>query len=187
MEPKRMNQLAERYEDLQDTMLAARIAAHDQKAVRIVVERCNQRLFRTAWSILKDRTEAEDIVQSTYLHAFTAIGGFEGRSSLATWLTRIAINEALQRRRSLDRRTARLAAAGVADLQQHRNQIMQEPAYSSTPDVELGRAQIKAVLETAIAELPEDFRMVFLLCEVEGLSTVARRLRSPVGVNFDGR
>ncbi len=166
-----MNQLAERYEDLPDTMLAARIAAHDQKAVRTVVERCNQRLFRTAWSILKDRTEAEDIVQSTYLHAFTAIGGFEGRSSLATWLTRIAINEALQRRRSIDRRTALLAAAGVADLQQHRNQIMQEPAYSSTPDVELGRAQIKAVLETAIADLPEDFRMVFLLCEVEGLST----------------
>lgn len=165
-----MNQLAERYEDLPDTLLAARIAARDEKAVRIVVERCNQRLFRTAWSILKDRTEAEDIVQNTYLRAFAGIGSFEGRSSLTTWLTRIAINEALQRRRSRERRAARFAEAGVSDLQEHRNHIMQESAYSSTPDIELGRAQIKTVLEAAIADLPEDFRMVFLLCEVEGLS-----------------
>ena len=64
-------------------------------ALRQVITANNQRLFRAAWSILKDRGEAEEAVQSAYLKAFARIGEFEGRSALSTWLTRIAINEAL--------------------------------------------------------------------------------------------
>lgn len=165
-----MSALAEDYASLPDAVLASRIAAHDTRAVRIVVERCNRRLFRTAWSILKDRAEAEDIVQSAYLRGFAAIGTFAGRASLATWLTRITINEALQRRRALERRRAQLAAASVADLGAYRSRIMPGSAQPCTPDAELGRAQIRTMLEQAIADLPEKFRMVFLLCEVEGLS-----------------
>lgn len=165
-----MHALAEDYASLPDTVLASRIAARDGKAVRIVVERCNQRLFRTAWSILKDRAEAEDIVQSAYLRGFAAIGAFAGRSSLMTWLTRITINEALQRRRALDRRQARLAAAAVTDLGAYRGRIMHGSMQSCAPDAELARAQVRAMLEQAIADLPEKFRTVFLLCEVEGIS-----------------
>ena len=80
------------YDSLDDPTLAQRIALRDPAAVRLVTERNNQRLFRAAWSILKNRTEAEDAVQSAYLRAFAAITSFEGRSSLSTWLTRIAIN-----------------------------------------------------------------------------------------------
>ena len=83
---------------LSDSELASRIAARDVAAVRLVTGRNNQRLYRTAWSILKDRSEAEEAVQDGYLKAFDAIGTFAGRSSLSTWLTRIVVNEALSRR-----------------------------------------------------------------------------------------
>src|SRR3546814_2381793 len=96
------------YETRSDLDLAADIAARDPIAVRLVTGRNNQRLFRTAWSILKDHDEAEDAVQSTYLEAFAAIGGFAGKSSLSTWLTRILINEALGRVRANKRWRSRL-------------------------------------------------------------------------------
>src|SRR3546814_8805868 len=93
--------------ELSDLELASRIAARDRAAVRIVTERNNQRLFRVAWSVLKQREEAEDVVQSTYMRGFAAIGSFAGRSSLSTWLTRIANNEALGRARAAQRRRKR--------------------------------------------------------------------------------
>ena len=76
----------------------------DPSAVRVITRRNNQRLYRAAWSVLRDRAEAEDAVQDAYLKAFAAIGGFEGRSSLSTWLTRIVINEALEHRRTAEKR-----------------------------------------------------------------------------------
>ena len=91
------------YETLSDLDLTGLMAARDPAAVRLITQRNNQRLFRTAWSILKNRAEAEDAVQSAYLHACAAIGDFEGRSSLSTWLTRIVVNEALGRARAARR------------------------------------------------------------------------------------
>ena len=93
------------YATLSDSELASRIATRDVAAVRLVTGRNNQRLFRTAWSILKDRSEAEEAVQDGYLKAFDAIGTFAGRSSLSTWLTRIVANEALSRRSRAQRRS----------------------------------------------------------------------------------
>ena len=89
---------------LSDSELASRIAARDVAAVRLVTGRNNQRLYRTAWSILKDRSEAEEAVQDGYLKAFDAIGTFAGRSSLSTWLTRIVVNEALESKSIAQRR-----------------------------------------------------------------------------------
>ena len=91
-------------EKLDDPSLARLVAARDGDAVRLVMQRNNQRLFRAAWSILRNRVEAEDAVQSAWLRAFAAIRRFEGRSALSTWLTRIAINEALGRERAARRR-----------------------------------------------------------------------------------
>ena len=79
------------YATLSDSEFASHIAARDVAAVRLVAGRNNQRLFRAAWSILKDRSEAEEAVQDGYLKAFDAIGAFAGRSSLSTWLTRIVV------------------------------------------------------------------------------------------------
>ncbi|WP_184094186.1 RNA polymerase sigma factor [Sphingopyxis panaciterrulae] len=156
--------------ELSDLELASRIAARDRAAVRIVTERNNQRLFRVAWSVLKQREEAEDVVQSTYMRGFAAIGSFAGRSSLSTWLTRIAINEALGRARAAQRRRRRLDATSVVDLNDYRNSLMRGSMQGDKPDAELARGQIRAMMEAAIERLPQEFRTVFVLREVEGLS-----------------
>jgi len=158
------------YLSLDDAALARLIALRDPEAVRLVTQRNNQRLFRAAWSILKDCDEAEDAVQSAYLQAFRAIGGFEGRSSLTTWLTRIAINEALGRARAARRRRDQLEASSVTMLDDYREKLMQGSVSAAAPDKELARTQVRLLLEQAIAGLPADFRLVFVLREIEGLS-----------------
>jgi RNA polymerase sigma-70 factor (ECF subfamily) len=158
------------YESLSDLELARLIAARDPAAVRLVTQRNNQRLFRTAWSVLKNREEAEDAVQSAYLGAFRAIGGFEGRSSLSTWLTRIVLNEALGRARSARRRRAGLDAGSVVHLDDYREKLMRGSLAGAAPDAAVAREQMRALLEKAIGALPEPFRLVFVLREVEGLS-----------------
>ena len=102
---------------LDDAELAGLCAARDGEAAKHLITVNNQRLFRTAWSILKDRSEAEEAVQAAYLSAFAKIGGFEGRSSLSTWLTRILVNEALGRLRARRRRQAHLEQQCVTMLE----------------------------------------------------------------------
>src|SRR3954468_5263007 len=155
---------------LPDIELARCIAAGDRAAVRLLTERNNQRLFRAAWSILKNREEAEDAVQSAYLNAFAAIGDFAGRSSLSTWLTRIVINEALGRARAAKRRRERLDASSVVHIDEYREKLMRGSSSASAPDAALAREQMRALLEKAIGDLPESFRTVFVLREVEGFS-----------------
>ena len=96
------------YRSLADADLARRCADRDAGAIGHVIAANNQRLFRTAWSILRSRPDAEEAVQAAYLAAFANIGSFEARSSLSTWLTRIVVNEALGRRRSDERRKRHL-------------------------------------------------------------------------------
>ncbi|HSQ95423.1 MAG TPA: RNA polymerase sigma factor [Croceibacterium sp.] len=145
-----------------DIELARRCAAGEEAAVRLVTTANNQRLFRAAWSILREQSEAEDAVQTAYLKAFASIEQYEGRSALSTWLTRIVIHEALRRSRTASRRRSRLEAEGVTMLNDHRK--------IDAPDEALAREQLRKIMETAIAALPEAFRTVFVLREVEGLS-----------------
>ena len=158
------------YERLDDAALAARLAARDPLAVRLITARNNQRLYRAAWSILKNRAEAEDAVQSAYLRAFAGIDGFEARSSLSTWLTRIVINEALGRVRAAKRRRASLDQESVVVLDDYREKLMQGSTSPTLPDGSVALAQIRQMLEDAITRLPDPFRLVFMLREVEGLS-----------------
>jgi RNA polymerase sigma-70 factor (ECF subfamily) len=165
-----MASIALDYGALTDLELAKRIAQRDTLAVRVVTGRNNQRLYRTAWSVLKNRADAEDAVQDGYLRAFAAIDSFAGASSLSTWLTRIVLNEALGRRRSAQRRLGQLRAQSVALIDDYRENLMGGSAASSSPEVDAARGQIASLLEQAIAGLPEAFRIVFILREVEGLS-----------------
>jgi RNA polymerase sigma-70 factor (ECF subfamily) len=157
------------YATLSDGELASRIAARDVTAVRLVTGRNNRRLFRTAWSILKDRSEAEEAVQDGYLKAFDAIGTFAGRSSLSTWLTRIVVNEALSRRAHAQRRSRLLKQESVLVLEEYREKLM-AGSVTQSPEKILMRRQIAKLLEMAIARLPDTFRPVFVLREIEGLS-----------------
>jgi len=154
---------------LSDLELASRIAATDVAAVRLVTGRNNQRLYRTAWSILKDRSEAEEAVQDGYMKAFNAIKTFAGSSSLSTWLTRIVVNEALDRRRRAQKRSRMLDQESVLVLEEYREKLM-AGSHSHSPEKILMRRQIAKLLETAIARLPDTFRPVFVLREIEGLS-----------------
>ena len=174
--------LAPDYAGMADVELARCCAAGDGSAVRHLVTSNNQRLFRAAWSILKNRQEAEDVLQSAYAKALAAIGGFEGRSSLTTWLTRIAINEALARRRVQARRRKYLEAEGVQVLETYREQLA-KGSQAPSPEAEAAREQLRVILEHAIADLPENFRTVFVLHEIEGVSVedAAQALEIPTG------
>jgi RNA polymerase sigma-70 factor (ECF subfamily) len=163
-------QAAVDYRALDDLELAGLCAARDRQAIRHLVTSNNQRLFRTAWSILRNRAEAEECVQAAYLAGFAAIGSFEGRSALSTWLTRIVVNEALGRRRAEERRRRHLEGKGVAVLDDYREALMRG-SQSDTPDVTVAREEIRKLLEQAVAGLPDAFRTVFVLREIEGLSS----------------
>jgi RNA polymerase sigma-70 factor, ECF subfamily len=169
------------YGALTDVDLARRCGLRDRGAIKHVISSNNQRLFRTAWSILKSRPDAEEAVQAAYLSAFSKIVPFEGRSALSTWLTRIVLNEALGRRRAEERRRRHLEQEGVALLDNYREALMRG-SNAEAPDVSLAREQIRKLLEQAVADLPDHFRTVFVLREIEGLTSeeTAEVLELPV-------
>jgi len=158
------------YRGIADVELARLCGGRDRGAIQHVIAANNQRLFRTAWSILKNRAEAEEAVQSAYLHAFASIASFEGRSALSTWLTRIVANEALGRRRAAERRRRHLEQEGVALIDTYRETLMRG-SESEGADVAVARGEIRKLLEQAVAALPDAFRTVFVLRDVEGLSS----------------
>ena len=112
-----MAEIALDYERASDVELCCLVVQRDPHAIRLITSRNNQRLYRAAFSILKDRAEAEEAVQDGYLKAFAAMDGFEGRSALTTWLTRIVINEALARRRTAERRARLIGSRQIADIE----------------------------------------------------------------------
>lgn len=158
------------YGALTEAELARRCATRERGAIQHVITANNQRLFRAAWSILKCRADAEEAVQAGYMSAFAKIDTFEGRSALSTWLTRIVVNEALGRRRAEQRRRRHLEREGVALLDHYRDALMRGSEVAS-PDVAVAREQIRKLLEKAVDDLPDPFRTVFVLREIEGLSS----------------
>ena len=176
-----MSALAElRYEHRSDLELAADIARRDAGAVRLVMRRNNQRLFRAALQILRNREDAEDAVQSAYLKAFAAIRSFAGRSSLSTWLTRIVTNNALAHARSARRRRSRLEESEVPVMDDYREMLMRG-SMSASPEHAVARGQIRQIVGDAINQLPAPFRTVFVLRQIEELevSEVAEKLGIP--------
>jgi RNA polymerase sigma-70 factor (ECF subfamily) len=152
-----------------DETLLARARRREEAAARTIIRQNNRRLFRMARAILKDDTEAEDVVQESYVRAFTHLADFRAEAALSTWLTRIVINEAygrLRRRRpTLDWESAEPALAAQA-------QIIPFPSWSSRNDPETAMAQnqIHGLLDRAIDALPERFRTVLVARLVEEMS-----------------
>ena len=176
-----MRALAElRYESRSDIELAAAIARRDAVAVRLVMRRNNQRLFRAAWQILRNREDAEDAVQGAYLKAFAAIRSFAGRSSLSTWLTRIVTNNALAHARSARRRRSLLEESEVPFIDDYREMLMRG-SMPVSPDRAVAHGQIRQIVADAINQLPPAFRTVFVLRQIEefDVGEVAERLGIP--------
>ena len=151
---------------LDDAALAARAAGADAAAFRLIMERNNARLYRVARGVLRNDAEAEDVVQEAYLRAFAKLKDFRAEASLSTWLTRIALNEALGRLRTR-RPGADLSALHAGEERAILFPMSPAPAG---PEGEAGRAQARAVLEHAVDALPEAFRLVFVLRDMEGMS-----------------
>lgn len=158
------------YAKMEDADLADLFRAGDSGAVRFIATVNNQRLFRAAWAILRDNNEAEDAVQSGYLKAFAAIEGFEGRSKLSTWLTRIVINEALIRRRSARRRAAVIEEDDAGVTEPDLTYGSRLPAGVPTPEHHVANVQLQKALEQALGRLPNMYRIVFILREIEGMN-----------------
>lgn len=159
-----MTQGALNYETIAEEPLLHQIRSGNREAFRAIMQCCNQRLFRVARAVVGNDDEAEDVVQEAYLRAFARIHEFRGESRLATWLTAITLNEARGRLRSR-RATTEL------DIMDHICVIpfpgLAEPP---NPEEEAARAGTRRLLERAIDRLPEEFRIAFVLREIEGCS-----------------
>lgn len=152
-----------------ETELIARALRNDEAAIRAIVKQNNQRLFRLARSVLRNDADAEDVLQEAYVRAFKALPDFRQDSSLATWLTRIVLNESLQRLRS-KRREPQEAMPLRSTTE---GQIIPFPLAANPPlDPERTMAQreLSQFLEQAIDQLPEDFRVVLVARIVEDMS-----------------
>jgi RNA polymerase sigma-70 factor (ECF subfamily) len=151
-----------------DAALVGLARARDEAAIRAIMQANNRRLYRIARGILRNDGEAEDVVQETYVRAFTHLEDFRGESSFATWLARIAMNEALGRLRR-QRPGVEWSSLPPGTLEA---QIIQFPhsAPSEDPEKSMAQREIQHVVEHAIDELPEAFRIVFITRVIEGMN-----------------
>jgi RNA polymerase sigma-70 factor (ECF subfamily) len=153
-----------------DTLLAA-LRLGQAQAFETLMRRHNRLLFRAARGIVRDDAEAQDAVQEAWLHAFLALRTFRGDASLATWLTRIAINQALtqQRKRGRAVRWEDASHAGSDDMPEE-SDITTGGRQAASPEDELARVQLQRQLQAALDLLAPIYRSVFMLRAVEGLS-----------------
>ena len=152
-----------------DAELARRIAGRDERAFEAVMREHNRMLYRLARSILKDDAEAEDAVQEAYFSAYRNIAGFRGGAKLSTWLARIVINEAYGRLRK--RKAAvvvPLESARIGGSRPEEGTMVE--GTEERPDAAALRAELRTLLERRIDALPEPFRIVFVLRDVEEMS-----------------
>ena len=140
-----------------DPAVVEQVLGGDTAAYEILMRRHNQRLFRTARAILRDDSEAEDVVQQSWVTAYEKLGDFRGESALTTWLTRIVVNEALGRRRKQKRMELRA--------------VVEEERSPRTPEEDAASGELGRLLEAHIDGLPDLYREVLVLRDVEEMTT----------------
>lgn len=153
--------------ELSDTELVRRCRDRDPAAIRVLTQRYNQRLYRIARSITGDAAEAEDAVQDVYLKAFNGLDQFRGDAAVATWLTRIAINESLARAR---RRRPTVSWDASSEPTLHPHTLYRSPSSHPDPEMTMAQQELQSLVERSIDALPDAFRLVFVARFVEGLS-----------------
>ncbi|PYR14372.1 MAG: RNA polymerase sigma factor [Acidobacteria bacterium] len=142
-----------------DAEIVERVRAGETALFEILMRRHNQRIYRVARAVIKDEADTEDVMQQAYINAFTHLSQFQDRSQFSTWLTRITVHEALARRRKWK--------------PEETSEDVMETLTSPQPDPERQAyaAELRRVLEAAVDSLPETYRLVFMLRDIEGLST----------------
>ena len=154
----------ERWNALTDEEVVAGVLEGHTALFEILMRRHNERLYRAARSILRDDSEVEDVMQQAYVNAYAHLRQFDKRAQFSTWLTRIAINEALARARRS--RNYQCVDEDTMEVESFMNRV--EP---SNPEQQAATGELRAVLESAIDALADGSREVFVLREVEGMST----------------
>ncbi len=152
-----------RAEAYSDEELVSKILAGEQVWFQAIMRRYNQRLFRLMKAYVRDDNEAEDILQDGYVRAYEHLNQFSGRSKFSTWLTRIMINEALGRLR----RRKRLISMEDSVMGSEE----EIDGKAANPEEQVQRRQLRRILEEAVGSLPRHYRVVFMMREVEGMST----------------
>jgi RNA polymerase sigma-70 factor, ECF subfamily len=153
-------------EEWSDEEVVQRVLQGETALYELLMRRHNQRVYRVARAILREDGEAEDVMQDAYVRAYQNLASFEGRAKFVTWLTRIAVHEALSR----SRKRLRFQSFDPAD--ESNGDIMQSaPSTDRSPEQQAYDRELAAVLEKAVLSLTEDHRLVFMLRDVEGMST----------------
>jgi RNA polymerase sigma-70 factor, ECF subfamily len=147
-----------------DEELVDRIRAGETFLYEVLMRRYNQRIYRVALAIVRNDSEAEDVMQEAYVRAYQHLGGFAGEAKFSTWLTRIAVYEAISR----VRRRARIDGS-KSTPKANEGSMDTVPTEERDPEAQAYDRELKLVLERAIDALPEKYRSVFVLRVVEGL------------------
>jgi RNA polymerase sigma-70 factor (ECF subfamily) len=158
----------ERWSALSDEDIVGRVLEGQTALFEVLMRRHNERIYRAARAILRDDREAEDVMQQAYVNAYTHLRQFDGRAQFATWLTRIAIHEALARARRRGRYQS-LDDEGLGRIEQF---TMRTNSAPPDPERQAFGRELAGLLEGAIDTLPDGHREVFVLREVEGLNTL---------------
>jgi RNA polymerase sigma-70 factor, ECF subfamily len=153
-----------------DELVLVRAAKQgDDSAYEELVRRYERNVFRIAQHITQNREDAEDVVQEAFLKAYTNLARFQEQSKFYTWLVRIAVNEALMK---LRRRKPERTVSLDEDIQTEEDSVPREIAdWSPNPEQQYGQAELREILTKTVQGLPAGFRTVFVLRDVEGLST----------------
>ncbi len=148
-----------------DNEIVERVKAGDTALYEILMRRYNQRLYRVARAILRDDAESEDVMQDAYVRAYEHLDQFAGRAQFSTWLTRIAVHEALARLRLRTRNPQ------LDDTDDDGDLGMNIAATSPSPEENASRSETSHLLEEAVLGLPEQYRIVVTMRDIEDLST----------------
>jgi len=144
---------------LSDEELVERIIKGEKYLYERLIRKFNERLYRISMAIINDNMEAEDIMQTTYINAYRQLANFQNKSSFSTWITRILINESLlHKKRKLKLEKVLMETTG-------------NDYHNNTPLKGLINKELKGILEKAIAGLPEKYRIVFVMREIQEMST----------------
>ena len=159
-----------------DQDLVSLAAAGDGAAFTELVSRHQDRVYAVAAHILREPAEAEEVVQETFLAALEKLSTFRGDAAFTTWLHRVAANAALMRLRRRRRAPETLSTEPLEELLPRfdsQGHLLQGPAHdwSKRADEQLADREVRSAVENAVQNLPEDYRIVFLLRDVEGLSS----------------
>jgi RNA polymerase sigma-70 factor, ECF subfamily len=159
-------EVATSQEPLSDEEVVARVLAGETGTFEIIMRRYNQRLYRVARAILCNDGEAEDVMQDAYVRAYEHLDQFAGRAKFSTWLTRIAVHEALARQHRRNR---------YKDLEsmseQEGDPMDRFASLALNPEQQASNSEIRRLLEEAVEKLPEAYRAIFILRDVEDMST----------------